>query len=101
MQTQETSLEAFERIKPDRRAVRESIFVAIALRGLDGSTCDEIERALAMSHQTASARVNELHTSGRIIAKRTHDGALIKRKTRTGSPAIVWIAPEQPTLPLK
>lgn len=53
-----------------------------------GATCDEIEVRLDMPHQTASARVNELH-NWRYI--RDSD---FRRRTRSGRKAVVWIINE-------
>ena len=53
------------------------------LRTVPNSTCDEAEIALAMNHQTCSARFSELKRDGLI----TPAG---RRKTRTGSSAQVW-----------
>jgi len=47
-----------------------------------GATCDELERALGIAHQTASARCSELLASGQVA--RTG-----RRKTRTGRSA--WV----------
>ena len=51
----------------------------------EGATCDEIENALNMRHQTASARVRELVLLGVIV----NSGQ--RRKTRSGRSASVWI----------
>ena len=55
----ETSRAAAEAIRPDlnrlRRLVRDTIAQAV-----DGMTCKEIEQATGLSHQTVSARLNEL-----------------------------------------
>jgi hypothetical protein len=40
--------------------LRAQIFALIDVRGERGATCDEIEVALDLRHQTASARVREL-----------------------------------------
>jgi predicted transcriptional regulator len=47
------------------------------------STCDEVEAALGMTHQSASAAVNKLMRLGLIVANGT-------RKTRSGRAAKVW-----------
>jgi hypothetical protein len=65
-------------------ALRAKIFAVIDVRGEYGATCDEIEVALSMRHQTASARVRELAL-----------GALIfdtgqRRSTRSGRGARVY-----------
>jgi hypothetical protein len=49
-----------------------------------GLTCDEVEQALDRTHQSMSARVNELRDTGWIIDSGT------RRKTRSGRAAIVW-----------
>ncbi len=51
-----------------------------------GATCDEIEQALGLRHQTASARCRELVLSGHLI--RTDR----RRKTRSGRAAAVLVA---------
>lgn len=48
------------------------------------STCDEIEVALSLRHQTASARIRELVLQGRL---RDSDHV---RDTRSGRSAVIW-----------
>lgn len=50
-----------------------------------GATCDEVEEALGIKHQTASARINDLRALNRV---RDSGGS---RETRSGSSAIVWL----------
>jgi DNA-binding MarR family transcriptional regulator len=50
------------------------------------STCDEVEVALGMTHQSASASVNKLMRMGLIVANGT-------RKTRSNRNAKVWEVP--------
>lgn len=52
--------------------------------GLTGMTCDEVEVALGLSHQTCSARVNELNGVGYIKVEG-------KRPTRSGRNARVYV----------
>ena len=47
------------------------------------ATCDEVEVALGMNHQTCSARFSELKAAG-LIEPTT------RRKTRTGAMAMAW-----------
>jgi len=49
-----------------------------------GMTVDALEQVLNRSHQSVSARVNELRNKGWV----TDSG--VRRKTRSGRPAIVW-----------
>lgn len=51
---------------------------------IGGATCDEVERLLGLSHQTASARIRELTQLGRL-----RDSGE-RRKTRTGRNARVY-----------
>lgn len=53
-----------------------------------GATCDEIERMLGLSHQTASARVTEAKARGEIVPNGE------RRPTRSGRNAAVYIDPE-------
>lgn len=59
-------------------------------RGFEGATCDQIETALSMSHQTASARCSELLKSG-IVVRKMISGHWVRMPTRTGSLASVMI----------
>jgi predicted Rossmann fold nucleotide-binding protein DprA/Smf involved in DNA uptake len=52
-----------------------------------GATCDEIEVALGMRHQTASARLRELELAGRI------EKTSYRRPTRSGRGAQVYLLP--------
>lgn len=49
-----------------------------------GATCDEVEVALDLRHQTASARIRELVLLG--CLEDTHQ----RRRTRSGRTAVVW-----------
>lgn len=56
------------------------------LRTVTDATCDEVEIALSMNHQTCSARFTELKASREIVEG---EG---KRPTRTGCKAQSWRA---------
>ena len=56
--------------------------IAHLLFGTD-ATCDEVEIALEMNHQTCSARFSELKREGIIVPT-------VKRATRTGCKAQAW-----------
>ena len=83
----ETSLEAHKSQK-DKAPADASKILAYIIREdrPKGATCDEIEVALLLSHQTASARVRDLFKAGSI-----RDSGL-RRNTRTGRKATVWEA---------
>jgi predicted transcriptional regulator len=51
-----------------------------------GATCDEVESAMDLRHQTASARITELRLLGEI------EKTEIKRATRSGRAAYVYRA---------
>ena len=78
-----TSLAAAESIKPHIGPLAAKVYRHIVESG--GATCDEIERATGMRHQTASARVRELREKGHI---KDSDK---RRRTRSGRQAIVWV----------
>jgi hypothetical protein len=63
--------------------MRAQVFTIIDLRPR-GATCDEIEVALNLRHQTASARVRELALGGLIFDTGE------RRETRSGRPARVY-----------
>ena len=56
----------------------------VYLNGGVGLTVDQLEQVMNGKHQTISVRVNELRNKGWLTASG------IKRKTRSGRPAIVW-----------
>lgn len=75
--------------KAKQDAVRMMAFVSA--RGTSGATCDECERGLGLTHQSASARFNELTGANIFVSTRT------KRKTRSGKDATVHIVREGAT----
>ncbi len=79
----DTSKEAAESMVPNAGTLRRKVLELIA-SSKDGLTCDEIEVRTGLAHQTASARVWELHTSRQII-----DSGM-RRVTRRGRRAAVW-----------
>lgn len=92
MDTSEAALISIDSVA---QQIRMRVLREIAARG--GLTCDEVEVALDMRHQTVSARVNELMNQGLIA-----DSGL-RRKTRSGAQAAVWVVADHRELsaPLK
>lgn len=86
--TQDTSRAAFLTNKPKAPAQRLEIMAYVRSQGINGAICDEIEVALGLPHQTASARASELKNNGSLVPS----GEV--RKTRTGSQAMVFVVPE-------
>jgi len=64
--------------------LRGKVMAYISSRGKEGATCDEIEQALGISHQSASARCTELKANGDVHT-------LTTRKTRSGRAAAVLV----------
>lgn len=62
--------------------------------GVNGSTCDEVEYSLALTHQCASARVRELVRKGRL----SDSGE--RRRTRSGRTARVYVVATSPPEPV-
>jgi hypothetical protein len=79
----DTSFAAAKSIEPSITRLARMVKAFVIKR--DGATCDEVEVALGLTHQTASARIRELVLRGQV-----HDGGE-RRKTRSGRSAIVWI----------
>lgn len=79
------SLEAHARAETSSGKYKRMILDYITFRGVDGSTADELEVALALPHQTCSARCSELKKAG-LVRERGF------RLTRTGSKAGVLVA---------
>lgn len=78
MSTSEASIGALISIVHIRGKLKQRVFEALKEYGSDGATCDDLEEALAMKHQTLSARVRELWQEGWIsrlsFQKRTRSG---------------------------
>jgi len=83
----DTSRAAAESMKPHAGRVRDAVLDHVRRSCPRGLTCDEIEVALGLAHQTASARVRELAQAKEI----TDSGR--RRPTRTGRKAVVYVAP--------
>jgi len=78
----DTSQAAAESIVRDLSKVKRVIWHHIRIWG--GLTCEEVEIHLAISHQTASARIRDLRLAG--VIRDTGE----RRKTKSGRQAIVW-----------
>jgi len=91
----ETSREAAASMVPYSWRIRDRVQRFIALQMQSGATCDDVEVFTGYSHQTASARIRELYLGGVIDYLRSEDGTLVKRKTRSGRNAQVYIAKER------
>ena len=88
----DTSREAAISVRKSVPSTRSRVLNFIFACGSQGATCDEIEVALALSHQNASARVYELkggNGSGRHPALITDSGH--RRPTRSGRKAVVYV----------
>ena len=64
------------------------VYEQIKLAGWDGKTVDEIEVAIGRTHQSVSARVNEL---ANWKPKALIEARAARRKTRAGKPAAVYV----------
>jgi len=73
------------KLTPDLSDMKRRIYLYIMSWRDHGATCDEIEVALDLRHQTASARINEMAASKRL----RNSGRT--RLTRGARRAIVWV----------
>lgn len=80
-----TSKAAAESMKPKAASLRSQVLSFIEDKRVWGATDDEIEVALGLRHQTASARRRELVLEGLVCDSGT------QRKTRSGRSATVWV----------
>ncbi len=78
-----TSKEAASTATAKAEQQRNRVLAFISIRG--SSTCDEVEVGLGLPHQSASARINELHRSMGVIEVTDE-----RRPTRTGCMADVY-----------
>jgi hypothetical protein len=80
----ETSRAAATSIEPVSGTLRAIVLAFVRGRGTQGATCDEVEIALGMKHQTASARIREL-AQAKLIRQASE-----RRATSSGRSAAVW-----------
>jgi len=83
----QASWEANESIKDYKKTMQNRIVSYIEGLGTEGATCDEVEEALSLSHQTASARISEMKNPSVGILENSKR----RRKTRSGRGATVWV----------
>jgi hypothetical protein len=82
----DTSRAAAASVEACTGSLRAVVLGYIADNGSWGATCDEVEARSGLSHQTASARVNELRKLGAIVDSGR------RRNTRSQRKATVWLA---------
>ena len=82
-----TSKAAAKSIVKKVPALVSQVFAEVYAQGPHGATCDELEVALGLKHQTCSARVRDLAKAGSIV----NSGK--KRPTRSGRDAVVYVVP--------
>ena len=83
-----TSKEAAKSMEKPATVLQRRVLAELQVRADFGATCDELEQAFDMSHQTVSARLREMALKGAIVDSGK------KRPTRSGRKAIVWHAKE-------
>jgi hypothetical protein len=84
--------------RTDARTIRNKVLTYIRACGDGGSTCEQVELALKLSHQTASARIKELRdhpVHGGRIQIQVVEGKKIKRPTISGRSAYVYVINKQ------
>ena len=81
---QETSLAAHDSMRYEFPKIHRRIIAYLSDYPFYGTTCDEAEIELDMSHQTCSAAFTKLKNRGVI------NDTGKRRRTRSGRPAIVW-----------
>jgi hypothetical protein len=90
--TSETSREAASSVKETAGAIRSKVYRHFLAQGVFGATCDEVEVALELRHQTASARCRELVLQGLLEKRQDGTGKPVRRPTRSGRAADVLFA---------
>lgn len=85
----DTSIAAALSMLSCARTLQGAVYRMIRARGPAGATDDEIERAMGLRHQTASARRRELVLLGTV-----RDSGK-RRRTDSGRFATVWVTDEE------
>jgi DNA adenine methylase len=86
LSTADASASAAQAASESAPQLRSAVFALIS-KAADGMTCDEVEVALDLKHQTASARIREL-----ALEESIEDSGRY-RLTRSGCKAVVWVLP--------
>lgn len=81
-----TSGEAAKAMREPMRGVRRRIYNHIAAQGERGATCFEVELALELEHQTASAAISTMANTLKCLKDGGH-----RRATQSGQVAIAWV----------
>ena len=90
-----TSKIAYDSMQPTLSTRKSRILGFLRTRSKTyGATCEEIEIALSMKHQTASAAMTDMKDDESIVPVLTEDNRAHTRRTSTGRPAVVWTARE-------
>ena len=89
----DTSKDAAESISASKREAY--VYMAIYKAGKYGATWWELQQRDDMIRQTISPAFAPLRRKGFIQAKRTIDGAIVKRPGETGHNQTVWVANKQ------
>lgn len=89
----ETSVQAASSIKPHVNRLGRQVLDCIAASPA-GMTCDEVEAITHLAHQTCSARFRDLATCQPPAISKVllEDGTYLKRRTRSGRFAFVYVA---------
>ena len=83
----QTSTEAAQSMEPHVGRLASMVYHFLASTGEAGATDDQIEEALDMRHQTASARRRELELRGLVLKQYSRaTGKRERRGTRSGLP---------------
>jgi len=80
---QDTSIAAYESLKPETKTRRDRRILAY-IQTTGGATCCEVEMALGLLHQSASAAITHLRRAGGLVDSGK------RRPTNTGRMATVW-----------
>lgn len=83
----DTSEAAAESLSAIAETLTERVYHYVASKGEEGATCDEVEIAMSLRHQTASSRLWDLE--GKRLLRKTTD----TRKARSGRMVRIYIAP--------
>lgn len=86
----DTSASAADAIAPTAGRLRAAVLEYLRSRGEHGATDNEIQAALAMHSNTEGPRRYELVEAG--LVRRSDQ----RRPTRSGRPAVVWVAADLP-----
>jgi hypothetical protein len=95
-ETRDTSLRAAVSVITSKDTQRQAVYdTIVAATPAPGATDDEVQLALNIDGNSERPRRRELEMRALIAMRRDEEGKVVRRLTRTGRWAVVWVAAKE------